>query len=204
MHHLQLLLNLLDLGGELAQDVVALDQVVKLLRCQTTLLQQILQPVRLLLHVSRVRSNLLKHLDVVLCVLIGQTLGRGDSFLRNGSQKAAAEVLGYDTVESGNGAGGGIEAAACGTVSAGLLVDVCNQGLLGAATLVRNSFGGTLGEELDGGVGLDALVLCRGLCVWCFGVNLGDQDSGLGLEVVGELLPDRSQRFAVCKGGSAD
>lgn len=197
MHRLQLLLDLLDLGRELAEDVAALDQIIKLLRCQTTLAKQTLESVGLLLHVSRVGSQLLKHLDVVLCVLVGKTLGGGNSLCGDGGQKLTAGVLGDDAVKSGDGAGGCVEASTNSAVSAGLLVDVGNQGLLGAAALISDGFGRSLGEELDGGVGLDSLVLSSGLCVWCFGVNFGDQDGGLGFEVVSELLPDWGKRLAV-------
>ena len=41
--------------------------------------------------------------------------------------------------------------------------------------------------------------MSEGLGVLGFGVNLGDQDAGLGDEVVGEGFPDGSESLAVWK-----
>jgi hypothetical protein len=59
-------------------------------------------------------------------------------------------------------------------VCTSLLVDVGNEVLLATASLIWNSLGGALGEELDGGVGGDALLFRSLLRVRSFGVDFGD------------------------------
>jgi hypothetical protein len=77
-------------------------------------------------------------------------------------------------------------------------VEEVDEVLLRAAALVWKSFGAALLEVLDGGVGLDALLLCEGLGVLGFGVNLSNQDIRLVDEVVCEGLPDGGESLAVC------
>ena len=69
--------------------------------------------------------------------------------------------------------------------------------LLGAASRIILGRGGAPGEELDGGIGFDALLLSGSLCIFGFGVNLGDEDFGLGDVVLGYRLPNWSQALAV-------
>lgn len=79
-----------------------------------------------------------------------------------------------------------------------LLVDEVDKVVLGAAALVVFRGGAALGEELDGRVGLDALVLGCLLCVGGFGVDFGDDDGGfLGGEGRGEGFPGWGEGFAV-------
>lgn len=82
-------------------------------------------------------------------------------------------------------------------MGAGVLVEECDECLLGAATLVGGGLKGTLLEVLDGRVRGDALLLSESLCVLGFGVDLGDQDVGLVDEVVGESLPDGGESLTV-------
>lgn len=86
-------------------------------------------------------------------------------------------------------------------MSAGLFVEELDECLFATGSLVRDGLLGTLGEVLDGGVRLDALVLSRSLGVGGFGVDLGDEDGGLGGEVVSKSLPDRGKALAVCAFG---
>ncbi|THW90286.1 tRNA pseudouridine synthase B [Aureobasidium pullulans] len=194
-----LLLDALDLGDKLAENVAALGQVVNLLRCEATLLEQVVESLGLLLDVSRVLGKLVEDLDVVLSVSVLDVLRSGQNLLLNGLKSTTAGILGDEAVESGDGASSDVKTTTNGTVSTGLLVEVLDKGLLGTSTLIGDRLLGTLGEELDGRVALDALVLSSGLCVLGFGVNLGDEDVGFVGEGVGELLPDRSKSLAVCK-----
>ena len=71
-----------------------------------------------------------------------------------------------------------------------LLVDELDEVDLSAPTSVGLGFFGALGEELDGWVGGNALVLGCGLCVLRFGVNLCDDDIRLVDKVESNLLPN--------------
>lgn len=199
LHHLELLLDALDLGNKLAEDVAALGQVVNLLRCKTAFLEQVVQSLRLLLDVARVLSELVEDLDVVLSIGVLDGLGSGQDLLLDGLESATAGVLGYEAVESGDGASSDVKATTNSTVGTGLLIEVLDKSILGTATLVGDRLLGTLREELDGRVALDALLLSSGLCVLGFSINLGDEDVGFVGVSVGELLPDRSKSLAVCK-----
>jgi hypothetical protein len=83
-------------------------------------------------------------------------------------------------------------------VGAGVGVQEVDEVLLGAGAFVWVGLDAALLEVLDGGVGLDALFLCERFGVLGFGVDLCDQDVGLGSEVVGKSLPDGRERLAVC------
>jgi hypothetical protein len=83
-------------------------------------------------------------------------------------------------------------------MGAGVRVQEVDEVLLGAGAFVRVGLDAALLEVLDGGVGLDALFLCERFGVLGFGVDLCDQDVGLGSEVVGKSLPDGRERLAVC------
>lgn len=78
-----------------------------------------------------------------------------------------------------------------------LLVDELDEVDLSAPTSVGLGFFGALGEELDGWVAGDALLLGRSLGVLSFGINLGNEDAGLVTEVVGDLLPDWCEALAI-------
>jgi hypothetical protein len=197
--HLKLLLDALHLGNKLAENVATLGQVINLLGCKTTLLEQVVESLGLLLDVTRVLSKLVKDLDVVLSVGVLDVLGSGHDLLLDGLESATAGVLGNEAIESGNGASSDVKTTTNSTVGTSLLVEVLDKSVLGTTTLVGNRLLGSLGEELDGRVTLDALVLSSGLCVLGFGINLGDEDIGFVGVGVGELLPDGSKSLAVCK-----
>src|SRR5205809_1319061 len=78
-----------------------------------------------------------------------------------------------------------------------LLIEEFDKVCLAAAALVRLGFCGALREELDGRIGANPLLLCCSHCIGRFSVNLSDQDAGFADEVIGDALPDWSQRFAI-------
>lgn len=197
--HLQLLLGALDLSNKLAEDVAALGQIVDLLGSETALLEQVVESLGLFLDVARVLGELIEDLDVVLSVGILDVLRSSQNLLLDGLESAAASVLGNEGVKSGNGTSSDVETTTDSTVSTGLLVEVLDKSILGTTTLVGDRLSRTLGEELDGRVTLDALLLGSSLCVFSFSVNLGDEDCRFVGVVVGELFPDGSKGLAVCK-----
>ena len=103
-------------------------------------------------------------------------------------------------VQDVDGAALGVEAAAGEAVGAGLLVEEVDELLLGPAAGVGLALGRALGEELDGRVGSDALLAGSRLAVLGLRINLGDDDVGLGDEVLRESFPGRSQGLAVYGG----
>lgn len=82
-------------------------------------------------------------------------------------------------------------------MSAGLLVDVVNKDFLGTARFVGDGLLGSLGEELDGWVRLDALLLAESLGVWCLTVDLGNQNIRLAGEGCGERFKSWGKCLAV-------
>lgn len=180
---------------EQLQDVGPARQIIDLLRRQTALLEHALQTTDLLVDVALIGADLLKHLDVVVLVLalsaLSCLLGLLDALV-----PGALELL-DDLVQGLDGAAGGVEAAAGRAVGARLLVEERNESRLGAAAIVVDRLGAALGEELDGRVRLDALVLRGSLGVGGFGVDLADDDVGLELEVLGEGFPDGGEALAV-------
>jgi hypothetical protein len=195
--HLQLALLSAE---ELPQDVAAADQVVELLGGEVALADQTLQTLELLLGVALVGASLLEDLDVVLSVLVlevsGDLLGLLDTIT------VGRLELGNNSLEGLDGATSGVETATNSAVGARVLVEVLDEGVLRAATLVQDRLGGALLEELDGRVRGNALLGGKGLCVLSLGINLGDQDVGLVDEVVGEGLPDGGEGLAVCESVS--
>lgn len=184
---------------ELAQNVTARDKVINLLRRRTTLLDNLAQTSKLLLSISLVLAKLLRNLNIVLRVLVLQTLHALLNFHNKALEVARGNILSNKRVDLGNSTSLLIKTAADSTVSTGLLVQEVNEGLLGASTLVRLGLLGALGEELDGGVAGDALFSGKGLGVLGFGVDLGNDDVGLEDEVVGEGFPGRGKALAVCE-----
>jgi len=184
---------------ELAQNVTARDKVINLLRRRTTLLDNLAQTSKLLLSISLVLAKLLRNLNIVLRVLVLQTLHALLNFPNKALEVARGNILSNKRVDLGNSTSLLIKTAADSTVSTGLLVQEVNEGLLGASTLVRLGLLGALGEELDGGVAGDALFSGKGLGVLGFGVDLGNDDVGLEDEVVGEGFPGRGKALAVCE-----
>lgn len=100
-------------------------------------------------------------------------------------------------VEDINGTSSSIETTTSDTVSTDLLVDKGNQVGLRSATTVKLALGRTSREELDGRVAGNTLILCNRLAVISLGVNLSNDNVGLKEEVLGQLLPGRSQVLAV-------
>ena len=78
-----------------------------------------------------------------------------------------------------------------------LLVNKLNE--VGLSTSARVGLGlpAALGEEFDGGVASDALVLGRSLRIFTFGVDLGDEYPWFVGKVLGYLLPYRGETLAV-------
>ena len=75
------------------------------------------------------------------------------------------------------------EETANGTVGTALLVEVLDERLLSAGTVVVNRLVlSTLGEELDRGVALDTVLLGEGLVVLRIGVDVDDE----ALQVTGQ------------------
>jgi hypothetical protein len=82
-------------------------------------------------------------------------------------------------------------------VRTGFLVEEFDEVSLGAAAFVQDSGLGARGEELDGWVGGDTMVLGCGFGVVGFGVDFGDKDRGFGGEGCGEGFPGWGKGFAV-------
>jgi hypothetical protein len=180
---------------KLPQNIAPANQIIQLLLRQTPLPNQPLQPLQLLLRVTRILPRLLKHLRVVLRILILQRARQLLRLLR--AIAIRARKLLHDAVERLDGAACGIETAAGRAVRAGVGVEEVDKVLLCAAAVVGERFGAALGEVLDCGVRGDALGCGEGLCIFGFGVDFGDEDGGLGGEVVGEGLPDGGEGLAV-------
>lgn len=151
------------LDGELVQDVAAADQVVELLWRKASLADQTLKSLRLLLDISGIVGKLVEDFDVVVCVLVLEARGGLGDLVGDGGQSLASSEFGDQGVESGDGAGESVEATSGNAVGTGLVVEVVDEDLLGAAAFVGNRFLGAVGEELDGRVGLDALLLTQSL-----------------------------------------
>jgi len=116
--------------------------------------------------------------------------------LLNSIAVGAGELL-SDGVESVNSATCGIQSTTNSTVRASLLIYISDEILLVAASLICNGLGGALREELDCGVGRDALLFGGGLRVGGFGINLGNQYSRLSDEVCGKSFPSWSKRLSM-------
>lgn len=69
--------------------------------------------------------------------------------------------------------------------------------IFAAAAVVWLRFLGTLGEELDGGIARDALILSSSLSVFGLSIDFGNQNGWLCSKVGGQFLPSRSEGFAV-------
>lgn len=132
---------------ELLENVAPADQVVELLRGKVALADQALQALGLLLSVLLVGANLREGLDVVLSVLVLQGGGKSCGLL-NTIAVGVLELL-NNSVESLDGATGGIKTTTDGAVGAGVLVEVLDERILGTGTLVRGGLERALLEELD-------------------------------------------------------
>lgn len=82
---------------------------------------------------------------------------------------------------------------------ASLLVQESNEVLLATATGVSFGLLAAGGEVLDGRVRSDTLCLGGSLAVRTLGIDLGDQDIGLVLEILSKLLPYGGEALAVYK-----
>lgn len=89
-------------------------------------------------------------------------------------------------------------------MGAGLFVDVGDEGLLAAAAIVVDGLLAASGEELDGGVGLDAVLRGDGLAVGSLGIDLGNDDILLVDKVGGDRVPDGGELLAVCSWSAID
>jgi hypothetical protein len=180
---------------ELAQDVASADQVVELGGREVSLADEALQPLELFLGVARVCAGLLEDLDVVLSVLILECLSELGRLVD--TVGICALELFDNGVEGLDGAAGNVKTTTNSTVGAGVGVQEVDEVLLGAGAIVWGGLGAALLEVLDGGVGLNALLGCKGFGVLGFGVDLSDQDIGLVDEGVGKRLPDGGESLAV-------
>lgn len=135
---------------ELLQNVAPAHQVIELLRGEVTLADQALQALGLLLSVLLVSTDLLEGLDVVLSVLVLQSSGESCGLLDT-ITICILELL-NDGIEGLDGATSGIETTANSTVSAGVLVEVLDESVLGTGALVWGRLERALLEELDGRV----------------------------------------------------
>lgn len=197
---LQLILTLILLTTtqELTQDVAARDKVIHLLRRRATLLDDLRKTSKLLLSILLVLAELLCNLHIVLRVFVLQILDGLLDLPNKALEVARGNILANNIVKVSNGTSLLVKTTANSTVSAGLFVQEVKEGLLRAGALVGFGFLGALGEELDSGVSGDALFSGEGLRVFGFSVDLGDDDVGLGGEVVSEGFPGRSEALAVC------
>ena len=193
--HLKLIV--LNITDKAAEDVATGDNVIQLLRGRATLGQDLLETSDLLGGVALVLAELFGSLNIVLSVLVLKTLSSLLDLNSKLVKLLSRNVLRHNLVQRGDGTGDGVEATTGGTVSAGLLVDELDEGLLGASAGVVLGLGGALGEELDGRVSGDALFLGQGTGVLGFGIDLGDNDVGLAGVVIGEGLPGGGEALAV-------
>lgn len=86
---------------------------------------------------------------------------------------------------------------------ASLLVDPANQSLLAAAAVISDGLGRALGEVLERGEALDAVLLAGGLAVRSIAVDLCNVDAGFTLKVLSDLLVCGSEVLAVSAPGLA-
>lgn len=179
------------------EDVAAREDVIQLLGGRATLGQDLAEASELLDSIALVLAQLLGSLDIVLSVLVGQTLGGLLNLSHELVELLGGDILSNDLVQNGDGSGQVVKTTTDGTVGTSLLVDELDKGLLGASAGVSHGLGGALGEELDGREPGDTLLLAQGTGVLSFGVNLSDNDVGLEGEVVGESFPRRSEGLAV-------
>lgn len=157
-----------------------------------------MQPCKLLLNISGILLQLLANLGVVLGVLVLQ----GTSLLVQLCISLVTAILesGKNSVEGWDDAGEVVESATWSAESASLLVEESDEGFFGAAAAVVFALEIALGEELDGGVGLDAESLGGGFGGGGFAVDVGDCDAVFGGEVGGDLFPGGLEALAVCCG----
>lgn len=185
------------LANKATENVAARENVIQLLGGRVTLSQDLLEASELLGSIALVLAQLIRGLDIVLSVLVLQTLGGLLNLSDQDVELLRRDVLGNDFVQNGDGACQAVKTATDGAVGTSLLVDELNKGLLGACAGVRLGLGGALGEELDGRESGDTLFLGQGTGVLSFGVDLGNNNVGLEGEVLGECFPGRSEGLAV-------
>lgn len=194
-------LALLIIRLEQPQDVRPASEIIDLLRSEAALLQHTLQTAELLVNITLIRAELLKDLNVIVLVFALSALSHLLRLLDT-LVPLALEFI-DDLIQRLDSTACSVETAADSAVRARLLVKEGNKRRLGAATLVVDGLGAALGEELDGRVRFDALVLGGSLGVGGFGIDLCDEDGGLELIILGERLPDGSEALAVCRTSSS-
>lgn len=202
--HLQLILGVLDLLDESAQNIGLGSELIKLRRGETALLQDTIQTRQLLARIIVVLAQLVEYLDIVLGILgLGALLDGGGLLCHLSSSisqdSLAASELVNDNVECVYQTRGSAETTTLCAVGTSLLVQEGHQVFLGAAAVVGLALLAAGGEELNGRIGAHALLLGGGLAVLGISINLGDDDVDLVLEIVGELLPGGCEVLAVCR-----
>lgn len=193
--HLKLIM--LHIANKATEDVATGDNIIQLLRGRATLGQNLLETSHLLDSVFSILAQLVGGLDIVLGVLVFKALGGLLDLDGELVELLSGDVLGNNLVQNGDGTGSGIETTTGSTVGTGLLVNELDKGIFGASTGVVLGLGGALGEELDGRVSGDALLLGQGTGILGFGIDLGDNDVGFADVVIGEGFPSRSEALAV-------
>jgi hypothetical protein len=163
---LQLLLTN-DLGDEPFQDVNLASELILLLWCQTSLLEDLIQPGQLFGGIRVTLGELLENLHIVFGIFVLNfrleiRSGQG-SFSSDLGEAGTSSELGNDLIQSGNGSAVDIEFATWGTMRAGLLVEELNEIGLCASTSVLFSLLAAFGKELDGWVAGYTLLFGRGL-----------------------------------------
>jgi hypothetical protein len=183
---------------EHVQNVAPPDQIINLLSSETTLLQQALQPRKLLLNISRVLLALLSNLAIVLSILV---LSTSNSLLKLLLRLRTTTLQrAHNLVQRRDRASQSVETTARDAESASLFVQEGYEVGFAAARGVGDCFARAGGVVFDGRVGFDAGFLRGGFGVGGFAVDFGDEDVGLGGEVGGELFPDGGEGLAVCEG----
>lgn len=193
----RLKLIVLLLANKATENVAAREKIIQLLGGRATLSQDLPEASELLDSVALVLAQLLRGLNIVLSVLVWQTLGGLLNLSHQLIELLRRDILSNNLVQNGDGACQAVKTATDGTVGTSLLVDELDKGLLGASAGVRLSLGRALREELDGRESGNTLFLAQGTGVLSFSVDLGDNNVGLEGEVVGEGFPGRSEGLAV-------
>ena len=185
-------ISLLILSNKQGQNVPPRNKIIDLLRRCTALLQNLTQSLNFLASIILTLAHLLGNLNIVLGVLILQTLSGLLNLTHKVREVVRRDIFRDDIVKLLDLACVGVQSTADSAVSSGFLVQEVDEGLFRSSALVRNRFGRALREELDSWVTGDTLFLGEGAGVLGFGINLRDDYTGFEGEIISEGLPDWS------------
>src|SRR3954454_1680 len=115
------------LANKATENVTARKNIIQLLRSRTTLGQDLLETSKLLSGIFPILAQLLSSLDIVLGVLILQTLSSLLNISSELVELASGDALSNNLVQGSDGAGELVETATDGAVGAGLLVQELDQ-----------------------------------------------------------------------------